>query len=380
MRRLRFLFVDPFFAGSHRAFAEGLAGHSRHEFVFLGLPGGEWRRRMRLGAQELARDSQAIAGPFDAVVATDMLDLPTFLGLTRPRFERTPVLVYFHENQLTYPRIRGTKLNSWFGAMNYLSTLVADRVAFNSAFHRNDFLDALRTLEREPQNWLDGEGIAVIEAKAGVLPVGVDLRWAAGPVGREPRGEAPLLVWNHRWEFDKAPDVFARVLLRLAGEGVAFRVAIAGDPGPNPHPAMAELRDGLGGRVIQFGLAPDVTDYHALLRAADIAVSTTRHEFFGIGMVEAMAAGCIPIAPERYNYPALVPDALHRDCLWGDEAAFEAQLREMIALVASGAAEPLRGQLHTAALRYQWPVVAREWDEALERLTVPDKSDSKSVR
>ncbi|MGD9934068.1 MAG: DUF3524 domain-containing protein [Dehalococcoidia bacterium] len=369
MTRLRILFVDPFFDGSHRAFGEGLAQHSRHEFVFLGLPGGEWRRRMRLGAQELARASLPVEGEFDAIVATDMLDVAAFLALTRPRFERTPALVYFHENQLTYPRIRGTKLNSWFGAMNYLSALAADGVAFNSEFHRDDFIGALRTLEREPQNWLDGEGIAVIEAKAGVLPVGVDLEWAAAlPRRHAAPGEPPLLLWNHRWEFDKAPDVFARTLTRLAGQGVDFRVAIAGDPGTNPHPAMEELRDVLGDRVIHFGLAPNIDDYRALLRVADIAVSTTRHEFFGIGMVEAMAAGCIPIAPARYNYPALVPEWLHGVCLWTDEEDFSAKLREMIADVGEGKAEHYRERLHAAAVRYRWPMVAPRWDEALGRL------------
>ena len=368
MRRLRILFVDPFFDGSHRAFGDGLARHSRHEFVFLGLPGGEWRRRMRLGAQELARASREIGGEFDAVVATDMLDVPAFLALTRPRFERTPVLVYFHENQLTYPRIRGTKLNSWFGAMNYLSALAADGVAFNSAFHRDDFAGALRTLEREPQNWLDIEGIAAIEAKAQVLPVGVDLEWAAALASREADRGAPLLLWNHRWEFDKAPDVFARTLIQIAADGVGFRVAIAGDPGPNPHPAMEELRGALGERVVHFGLAPDADDYRALLKAADIAVSTTRHEFFGIGMVEAMAAGCIPIAPARYNYPALVPEWLHGVCLWRDEEDFSAKLREMIAVVADGRGEHFREHVRAAAARYRWPMVASQWDDALERL------------
>lgn len=369
MTRLRVLFVDPFFDGSHRAFGEGLAMHSRHEVVFLGLAGGEWRRRMRLGAQELARSSRAIDGAFDVVIATDMLDLPAFLALTRPRFERTPVLAYFHENQLTYPRIRGTKLNSWFGAMNYLSALAADSVAFNSAFHRDDFLGALRALERESQNWLDVEGIAAIAAKAGVLPVGVDLEWTTEiPVRLAVPGAPPMLLWNHRWEFDKAPDVFARTLIGLAGQGVGFRVAIAGDPGLNPHPAMGELRAALGERVTQFGLAPTAEAYRALLGEADIAVSTTRHEFFGIGMVEAMAAGCIPVAPNRYNYPALVPGSLRGACLWDDEGAFERKLAEMVSLVAGGGAGRMRGEVQAAAMRFAWPGVVPQWDEALERL------------
>src|SRR6185312_1232756 len=50
----RGLFIEPFYGGSHRAFLDGLIEHSRHEIVPLTLPEGEWRRRMRRGAQELA--------------------------------------------------------------------------------------------------------------------------------------------------------------------------------------------------------------------------------------------------------------------------------------------------------------------------------------
>ena len=39
----------------------------------------------------------------DLIVATDMLDLTTFAALTRHRTAGIPMVVYFHENQITYP-------------------------------------------------------------------------------------------------------------------------------------------------------------------------------------------------------------------------------------------------------------------------------------
>src|SRR6185295_10633693 len=195
----------------------------------------------RRGAQELAAAASSVTGDFDFLVATDMLDLPSFLALTRPRFSSLPVLLYMHENQFTYPRLRGTKLNSWFGQINYLSACAADAVAFNSEYHRQYFLGALRTLATQPNNWLLPEAIDALERKSFALPVGVELAWLdEHRLGRDP-GEPPLILWNHRWEFDKAPDMFARVVLHLAADGVPFRLALAGDPGPNPHPALARL-------------------------------------------------------------------------------------------------------------------------------------------
>lgn len=83
----RVLFVEPFYGGSHKAFLDGLVAHSRHDFGLLTLPEGEWRRRMRRGAQELALRSRELDGEFDCVIASDMLDLAASLALTRPRFE-----------------------------------------------------------------------------------------------------------------------------------------------------------------------------------------------------------------------------------------------------------------------------------------------------
>ncbi|MGE3076315.1 MAG: DUF3524 domain-containing protein [Dehalococcoidia bacterium] len=361
-RRLRGLFVEPFYGGSHRTFLDGLVAHSTHRIELLTLPEGEWRRRMRRGAQELAPIARGLAEEFDFVIVSDMLDLPAFLALTRPRFESVPVLAYFHENQMTYPRLKGTKFNSWFGQINYLTALSADAVAFNSVFHRDDFLQALRSLLQQPNNWLTEDGVDAIEVKSSVLPVGVDLSWARGGERRE-TGAPRTILWNHRWEFDKAPELFHRTLHRLKANGVAFRLIVLGEPGDNPAEAITSLPEAFPAELIHFGYAESRADYERLLRQSDIVVSTTRHEFFGVGMVEAMAAGCVPCVPNRYNYPALVPDELHGRLLWENEAGFVAKLEALLT-------EPMppREPLTASAVRFDWPRVAPEWDAALNDL------------
>ncbi len=362
---MRGLFVEPFYGGSHRAFLDGLIGHADHEIVPLTLPEGEWRRRMRRGAQELAAASRELDGDFDYLVASDMLDLPAFLALTRPRFAVTPVVLYMHENQFTYPRLRGTKLNSWFGQINYLSACVADVVAFNSEYHRAEFFEALITLARTPNNWLIPEAINSIRAKSTVLPIGIDLRSLdEHHQSRQPSTvKRPLILWNHRWEFDKAPETFARVIHGLADAGIEFDLAIAGDPGDNPSPAITELRDALGERVLQFGRVETREAYARLLWDADIVVSTSRHEFFGVSTVEALYCGCFPVVPARHNYPALVPPEFQGRCLWEDE-------EQCLALLADAIATPLRGHraLREHVARYDWSRVAPVWSGALRGL------------
>ena len=362
---MRVLFIEPFYGGSHAAFADGLQQHSAHELVLLTLPEGEWRRRMRRGAQELAATSRGLSGGFDLVIATDMLDVPAFLALTRPRFERVPLLYYLHENQFTYPRIRGTKLNSWFGQINYISALAAERVAFNSEYHRRDFLGALRTLAGQPNNWLVDEAIEEIAAKSEVLPIGVDLAALDSHRRERTPGAPPLILWNHRWEFDKGPEMFARVIEKLDAEGHAFRLAIAGEAGFNPSPALPQLAARLAGRIATFGFLPTRAAYGELLWRSDIVVSTTRHEFFGVGMVEALYCGCVPCVPAGFTYPDLVPTDLHERCLFEDEAGLEARLRALLGDRPDG-----RG-LRAAAERFDWSRVAPQWDAAIESAARP---------
>jgi glycosyltransferase involved in cell wall biosynthesis len=361
---MRGLFVEPFYGGSHRTFLDGLIAHADHEIVPLTLPEGEWRRRMRRGAQELSARATELEGEFDYLVATDMLDLPAFLALTRRRFASLPVMLYMHENQFTYPRIRGTKLNSWFGQINYLSACVADDVVFNSEYHRGAFLAALETLASQPNNWLMPESLRAIEAKSRVLAVGVDLRSLdEHQPGRRVPSARKVVLWNHRWEFDKAPETFARVMLRLADERVPFDLAIAGEPGDNPSPALASLRDELPERVTHFGFLPSRAEYARLLWESDIVVSTSRHEFFGVSTVEALYCGCFPVVPASQNYPSLVPFELHASCLWRDE-------RECQELVRSALLGGTRGhqRLREHAGTYDWKRVAAAWNGALREL------------
>lgn len=318
---------------------------------------------MRRGAQELAPAAAALDSQFDLLMATDMLDLAAFLALTRPRFATTPALCYFHENQFTYPRLRGTKFNSWFGQINYLSACAADYVAFNSAFHRDDFLAALQTVAEAPNGWLVDEFIRGIGAKSAVLPVGVELSWLDEHRVMRPADALPLILWNHRWEFDKAPDMFARAIARLADEGLAFRLALAGEPGPNPAPELEDLIATMPERIDQCGYLTSREEYARALWESDIVVSTSRHEFFGVGMVEALYCECVPVAPRRYNYPALVPEGWHEPCLFDDQDSLVARLTALI-----GGRLPRDGAGRQSAERFRWETVITAWDEALEAM------------
>ena len=45
-----------------------------------------------------------------------------------------------------------------------------------------------------------------------------------------------------------------------------------------------------------------------MLRKAHVVVSTARHDFQGLAVLEAVAAGCIPLVPDRLAYPEWFAD------------------------------------------------------------------------
>ncbi|HJL89620.1 MAG TPA: DUF3524 domain-containing protein, partial [Acidimicrobiales bacterium] len=58
----RVLLVEPYHGGSHAAWADGLAAHSRHEVVAVSHPGAFWRWRMRGSSLTLAEGARAAGG------------------------------------------------------------------------------------------------------------------------------------------------------------------------------------------------------------------------------------------------------------------------------------------------------------------------------
>jgi glycosyltransferase involved in cell wall biosynthesis len=217
-----------------------------------------------------------------------------------------------HENQLTYPLPDGAQRDMDAALTNWTSMAAADRVVFNSEFHRSawfaDLPQMLRTMP-EPRH---GELVDEVLERSTVAPVGVELGWLDSIQAMDPG--PPLIVWNHRWEHDKRPDVMAAAIRRLLDK-VDFRLAVLGEaPTGVPH-ELEGLPGLLGERLIQFGYA-ERPHYERILGSADVVLSTADHEFFGVAVVEAVAAGALPVLPNRLSYPELVPAKHAADALW----------------------------------------------------------------
>jgi glycosyltransferase involved in cell wall biosynthesis len=375
------LIVDPYLAGSHAAWAQEYADRSRHDIGILGLPGRHWKWRMHGGAVTLAR--LFLEGTYapELIVATDMLDLATFLALTRERTAETPTVVYFHENQISYPWSEGDpdrthERDVHYGFINLTSALAADAVAFNSEYHCTAFLDDLEVFLRAFPDYNEAGSLQVIRAKSRVMPLGLDLmRFDAF---REERGiGAPaLILWNHRWEYDKNPDDFFRVLFRLEDEGLDFEVVVMGKAFAEKPAVFDEARSRLGDRIVQFGYVADFADYASWLWLADILPVTSIQDFFGASVVQALYCDCCPVLPRRLAYPEHFrigengPAPEGGDKPVGDPAGFFYEdlgtLLDMLRQRIISIDETRKIRPQPFVRRYDWSVMAPIYDKFLE--------------
>ena len=327
---------------------------------------------MHGGAITLADAFLELDERFSAVLVSDMLDLSLFLSRIRRSHSAIPAAIYFHENQLAYPwsprdgeKKRGLDLHYSF--LNYTSALVANAVFFNSDFHRLRFLSDLpEFLDRYPDH-KNLDTIKEIQSKSQTLWLGMDLTGfdRHRPPSLVHERERPLMLWNHRWEYDKNPMGFFRILYRLIDDGFEFDLALAGDRFDEEPPYFKEARERLGSRIIQYGKLSSFAEYAQLLWNSDIALITSRQDFFGGSVVESIYCGCHPILPRRLAYTDhLCPDD-HPEVFYDGE---DEAINLIKQLVASGRwREPF--QEGRAMSRYDWNAQIAAYDDALDRLS-----------
>lgn len=268
-----------------------------------------------------ANDWVAAGNKPDVVLASDMVNIPAFLSLTRPELSDVPVVMYLHENQLTYPLKEGRERDFTYAYINYLSCLAADRIVFNSKFHHDEFLDALPVMLRAFPDYNHLHSVQKIREKSSVLHLGMDLRAHDEHASRsKPRTrghlmDTPVVLWNQRWEYDKNPEAFFRLMNRLDDSGCSFRLILAGEHFEEQPYEFERAFERYAERILHYGYAEDFEEYSSLLHRADIIVSTAIHEFFGIAVMEAIFCGCHPLLPNRLSYPELIQPSLHSPLL-----------------------------------------------------------------
>jgi len=362
-KKLNFLFLEPFFGGSHREFAKGLIAHSQHRIDLVTLPARFWKWRMRGAALYFVNQIPSLE-KYAGLITTDLMSLSDYKALSKGLWP--PALVYFHENQLTYPLAPGEHMDYQFGFTDITTALAADRVLFNSRTQCGAFFSRLSGFLKMMPEYRPKWVVDQIRSKSDVLYPGCRFRAQEVSAADSRRELPPLIIWNHRWEFDKNPDEFFHALDAVLENGTEFRLALLGETSQTIPKAFIGAQGRYGDRIVHYGYVESREEYIKWLRRGSIVISTAQQENFGISVVEAIRYGCVPLLPARLVYPEIIPHAFHSRVLYKDTHELVEKLIELI--IQYSGFQALRRKLSAAMGKFAWENLIDRYDEELDKL------------
>lgn len=352
------LLVEPFYGGSHKRLLDLLQQNVSGCCSFT-LPAKKWPWRARTSALYFSQNIPP-SPAYRVLFCSSVLNLCELVAL-RPDLAPLKKVLYFHENQLVYPVRKEQDRDFQYGYNQVLSCLVADVVVFNSRFNMESFLSSIRSFMKKIPDHRPSDLDPLIRPKCLVLhyPVWfpdvsrllpehkllrgsvqslsvedlstrdqkvnledsqeasseVELNTVPGPepiLGPDrvpgPNQTPPLhIVWPHRWEHDKNPELFFNTLLQLKDRGLRFHLSVLGETFTDVPGVFSEMRTLLDSHIVSWGYQSSQQDYLQVLCDADVVVSTANHEFFGVAMLEAVHCGCFPLCPNALVYPEIFP-------------------------------------------------------------------------
>jgi glycosyltransferase involved in cell wall biosynthesis len=316
-----------------------------------------------LGAALHIADNIPPLEKYDGIIVTDLFNLADFKALVGTRCP--PVLAYFHENQMTYPQPPGDKGAFQLGIINITTALVADVVVFNSNMHKDAFLNAIPDFLKRGRD-CGPKGIEDrIREKAAVLYPGITLQ-INQDIDAEKQTDPPLIIWNHRWGFDKNHEMFFSVLEELNDMGLDFHLAIMGENFGKIPQEFKKAEKEFSDRILQFGYVPSREEYEKWLKRGAVVISTAMQENFGMSVIEAMIMGCVPLLPDRLSYPEILPEEFHEHFLYKSRQ----DLIEKLFIIISDYKryEEIQHRLAQKMRSFLWENGADRYDRVLQRL------------
>ena len=369
---MKVLILETFMTGSHKLWVEGYGANSKLDVEVLSLPGHFWKWRMHGGAITLAEYYMQLPCDPDVIIASDMVDLTTFQSLTRKRTAKIPFITYFHENQITYPWSRADKdvqlkRDHHYGFINFTTALASDEIWFNSQFHMNAFFPALENFLRKFPDYRQSSSIEALRKKSAVHYLGLDIKMLQNGLqnkNKETRN-CPVILWNHRWENDKNPELFFETLFRLKNENVSFKLVVLGESFNDVPSIFTEAKQKLESHIVHWGFCESRTEYIKWIKQCDLIPVTSFQDNFGVSIMEAVCTGVLPILPNRLSYPELYKEIVGEQFYDNDPHSFYLLLKKNLA----DWHQKNNKKISLSLLdKYDWSNMALEYDNRLKEL------------
>ena len=97
---------------------------------------------------------------------------------------------------------------------------------FNSDYHLKSYIVGLKKYLKKMPDFNNLDSINIINDKSSVLPLGCNFKKINL---QEKQNKIPIILWNHRWEYDKNPVDFFKALYKMQEKGLDFEVVVLGE-------------------------------------------------------------------------------------------------------------------------------------------------------
>jgi len=325
--------LSGYHAASHRYWSDQLtSGLPEYDWAVISLPDRHFYWRIRSNALTFTlQHADTLQQHYDLIVATSMVDLCNLRGLS-PQLASVPAVLYFHENQFAYPErnAHGNLVNAQLTSL--YSAISAQHLLFNSQFNHDSFYAGVESFAAKMPDGLPQGFPGQLLKSAAVIPVPVDDSRLNPLTTRRliKTGQSVEIVWNHRWEYDKQPQVFFSAIAKLIDHGVDVKLHVMGQSFREVPACFTDFKNRYNDSVQTWGFQSQDM-YWQILQQAHLVVSAALHDFQGLGMLEGIMAGCTPVAPDRMAYPEYIPASLLYQVPCTDEAdSLFSKLRSVI--------------------------------------------------
>ncbi|MCC6422053.1 MAG: DUF3524 domain-containing protein [Phycisphaerales bacterium] len=350
--QLDILALEPFYGGIRRSMLETIIRHSRHRWTLLKLPPRRIERRLTAAAHWFAEQiSRSTARRIDLLFTSEAMNLADMFRLT-PELSRKPSVVYFHSNQLPDP---ASRRDTPLDLVNLNTATAAVEIWFNSLFHLRTFLARASALVEKHTELSTRNPMPELAAKAHLIHPPMDLAAVHELV------EGRSIVRQKRTIFIDTRD--ADIPLLNAALGTLHRrnekfslITVGPANGLSeqfPRRAVSEINE-----------AEQIEALHeaGLILSAKIDATADHH------LVRGLVAGCWPIVPDTGVYPELLPESMHRYCLYdGSHDILVSRLLDTWHLERPGG---YMDDMLRALQRYEAISACKTVDQRLEELTV----------
>lgn len=303
---MKILLLSAYSAHSHQAWCDSLPGmFPEHDWQVLTLPGRYFNWRIRGNALSWGLGQRDILErQYDRVVATSMVDCATLRGLV-PKLATIPWVVYFHENQFEYP-VSAENNHTEPKMVSLYNALCADQLVFNTEYNYQTFVAGLDIFLKKMPDEVPEDTLDIIINKHNIIPVPIAIN-KIKPIKKE-NSTIPVLLWNHRWEYDKGPEQLYAFLNILRQRNFIFKISIIGQQFRTLPAALLKIKKEFSSELLNYGFIESSEDYKDILQQSDFILSTALHDFQGLAVLEAVASGCIPVVPDRLAYQEIFPE------------------------------------------------------------------------